>query len=182
MRLLPKDYRAIGEKVYLRPISEEDTDMLLSWRNSPHVMENFFYRLPVSKEEHLDWLKNKVNKGIVYQYIVCMKNEDNPVGCVYLQHYDETDNSMESGVFLDEEAPKGQGIGTEAVNLLNYEVAFRELRLNKTIARVIDHNQGSLKLHTRVGFVEIKRDIEKLYPSGEEVVAVTFELTNPQMV
>lgn len=182
MRLLTDDYRAIGEKVYLRPIRMEDTDMLLSWRNAPYVMENFFYRLPISKEEHIAWMKNKVNKGAVYQFIVCLKNEDTPVGCVYLQHYNESDASMESGVFLSENAPKGQGIGTEAVKLLNFEVAFKELGLNRTIARVIDYNEASLKLHAKSGFTEIKRDMEKLYPDGKDVVAVTFELLNKETV
>lgn len=180
MKLLADDYKVFGNKVYLRPISMEDTDMLLEWRNAPYVVNNFFYRLPISKEEHILWMKNKVCKGLVYQFIVHLKDDDMPVGCVYLQHYNEADNSMESGVFMSENAPKGQGIGTEAVKLLNYEIAFRELGLSRTIARVIDYNAGSLKLHEKAGFIEISRERETLYPGNEVVTAVTFELNKTQ--
>lgn len=181
MKLLPDNYRIYGDLVYLRPILMEDTDMLLEWRNSPYVVNNFFYRVPISREEHINWMKNKVAQGLVYQYIVCLKSDDTPVGCVYLQHYEDGANSMESGVFMSERTPKGQGIGTEAVRLLNYEVAFKELGLNKTYARVIDQNIGSLKLHEKVGFEEVSREPDTVVPTGEQVIAVAFELNNPKI-
>lgn len=181
MKLLPDSYRVYGDHVYLRPVLMEDTDMLLEWRNSPYVVNNFFYRVPVSKEEHIYWMKNKVLKGTVYQYIVCLKSDDSALGCVYLQHYEESDNSMESGVFMSERTPKGQGIGTEAVRLLNYEVAFKELDLDKTYARVIDQNIGSIKLHEKAGFKEISRELDSIVPTDEQVTAVTFELYNPRI-
>ncbi len=179
MKLLPDNFRVYGDTVYLRPILMEDTNMLLSWRNSPYVVNNFFYRVPVSREEHINWMKNKVAIGTVYQYIVCLKSDDTPLGCVYLQHYEESDNSMESGVFMCEKTPKGRGIGTEAVKLLNFEVAFKELKLSKTYARVIDQNIGSLKLHEKAGFKEVSREPEKIVPTGEIVTAVSYELNNP---
>lgn len=181
MKLLPDNYRVYGDNVYLRPILMEDTDMLLEWRNAPYVVNNFFYRVPVTKDEHINWMRNKVAKGSVYQYIVCLKSDDSPLGCVYLQHYEEADNSMESGVFMSEGTPKGKGIGTEAVRLLNYDIAFGELGLSKTYAKVIDENIGSLKLHEKAGFREILREPEKIVPTGEMVTCVTFELNNPKI-
>ena len=43
---------------------EEDTDVVVRWRNEKIVVENFIYRKPISKEEHLNWLKNKSIKTV----------------------------------------------------------------------------------------------------------------------
>lgn len=169
------DLKIFGDRIYLRPITIDDTEMVLSWRNSPYVVNNFFYQLPISQEEHKKWLENKVRKGLVYQFVVHLKDTDEEIGCVYLQHYEASDNSMESGVFMSEEAPKGQGLATEAVKLMNDCVAFEMLGLSRTVARVIATNTGSLRLHEKVGFKEISREKENIIPSGEIVECVTFE-------
>lgn len=166
--------KIFGDRIYLRPITIDDTEKVLSWRNSPYVVNNFFYRLSISEEEHNNWIENKVNKGLVYQFVVHLKDTDEEIGCVYLQHYEAVDNSMESGVFMSEDAPKGQGLGTEAVKLMNDKVAFEMLGLSKTVARVIATNSASLRLHEKAGFNEISREKEKLIPSGEIVECVTF--------
>ena len=175
MKKISDDLRIYGDRIYIRPITINDTEVVLSWRNSPYVVNNFFYRLPISEEEHKNWIENKVNKGLVYQFVVHLKDTDEEIGCVYLQHYEASDNSMESGVFMSEGAPKGKGLATEAVKLMNDCVAFEMLGLSKTVARVISTNIGSLRLHEKAGFSEISREKEKIVPSGEIVECVTFE-------
>lgn len=175
MKAFSDDFRVYGERVFLRPITRNDTRKILAWRNATYVVNNFFYRLPISEEEHTDWLVNKVEKGIVYQFVVHLIDTDEEIGCVYLQHYEAPNNSMESGVFMSEDAPKGQGLGTEAVKLMNDKVAFEMLGLSRIFARVIATNIGSLRLHEKVGFREISREKERVIPSGEIVECVTFE-------
>lgn len=178
MKPLSDDYRLTGEKLYLRPITFDDIDMVLSWRNSDYVMKCYFYRVPISYDGQHAWISNKVKSGEVFQFIVCL-NDDTPVGCVYLQHYNEADNSMESGVFMSPDAPKGCGIGTEAVSLMNNAFAFDYLKLNRTTARIIDTNTGSIRLHEKAGFKLINRTTESIVPTGEIVDALEYELMNP---
>lgn len=174
---LEKAFRLSSERLLLRPITKEDTDMVLGWRNASYVRDNFFYRIPITREQHLSWLHDKCETGLVFQFVVCViedgKNE--PIGSVYLQRYNEADDSLESGVFFDENAPKGKGYATEAVELMN-KFAFETLGVSKTIARVIATNGPSLRLHERAGFKEVSREVEKIVPDGDEVTAVTFEL------
>lgn len=172
---LEKALRLKSERLLLRPITESDTDMILSWRNSDYVRNCYFYRVPISREEHLNWLHEKCEKGLVFQFVVEILETGEPIGSVYLQHYDEKDDSMESGVFFSPDAPKGKGFASEAVLLMN-RYAFEVLKVSKTIARVIATNQASIRLHEKVGFKEVYRDMEQIIPTGEEVEAVTFEL------
>ena len=151
MEPVAKDYRISGNQVYLRPITAADTDMVLGWRNSDNVRENFIYRKPITKQEHLDWLHNKVEIGLVHQFVVCSLADDKPQGCVYLQHFEEENNKAESGIFLGDSMARGKGIGTEAVRLF-VRYGFEQLGLHKIIARVLAYNEPSLRLHIRAGY------------------------------
>lgn len=173
-----KDLKIYGETVYIRPITYEDTENVLKWRNCRRTVENFFYRKPISKEEHENWLKEKVFKGIVHQFVVCMKDTDEPVGVVYLQHFDEESNKMESGVFMSETAPSGKGIGTEAVKLLVYEYGFKVLGIHKMYARVLGTNIASQKLHKKAGFSEEGYFKDDMFIDGEYVDTVSFAVFN----
>ena len=46
--------RIRGEKVYLRPITLEDTDNIIRWRNSENVRPYFIYQKPFTREGHLE--------------------------------------------------------------------------------------------------------------------------------
>lgn len=165
-----------GENIYLRPITFQDIDMVLAWRNSEFVKENFFYRYDITKEEQIVWIRDKVGTGQVFHFVVCLKENDLPVGCVFLHRFDFAENSMESGVFMSEDSPKGKGIATEAIALMNREVAFGYLKLSKTIAKVMSSNIASLRLHEKVGFTRTGTVSEKVVPDGIWKETVTYEL------
>ncbi|MCQ2522725.1 MAG: GNAT family N-acetyltransferase [Lachnospiraceae bacterium] len=175
-----KELRIYGNEVYIRPITVEDTDMVLGWRNSKRTVENFFYRKPISREEHLDWIENKVNKGLVHQFVVCSIKDDTPMGVVYLQHFDENANKMESGVFMSENAPSGRGIATEAVKLLVYDYGFKVLGLHKQFARVLGSNEASKRLHIKAGFKEEGYATDDMFLDGKYVDVVTYGVINPE--
>ena len=55
----------MDNKVRIRKITEQDTDNIIKWRNSPDVNINFIYRRPLTREDHLNWLHKKVETGEV---------------------------------------------------------------------------------------------------------------------
>ena len=151
-----------GNRIYLKPITADDTEMVLKWRNSDRTVRNFYYRKPVTPEDHEKWLSEKVDTGEVWQYVVCLKDGDTPVGSVYLQHLDAATMTGESGVFFSEDAPAGKGIATEAVKLLGDKVGFEKLGLLRITAKVIASNEASIKLHENAGYhvrSEVKGDV-----------------------
>ena len=104
---MEKDIKIYGEKIYLRPLTEADTDLVVSWRNSKKVMDNFIYRTPLTHESHLKWFHEKVETGEVVDFIVCDKENDQPLGCVYLQHFEkENRKRFEGNVFTSRNCPK----------------------------------------------------------------------------
>ena len=46
MEPMRKDLLIRGEQIYLRPITADDTELAVRWRNKPTVVKNFIYRKP----------------------------------------------------------------------------------------------------------------------------------------
>lgn len=163
-----------GTNVYLRPITEDDTSMVLKWRNSDRTVSNFYYRTPISVEDHLNWIRNKVNKGEVYQYIVYTTDGDIPVGCVYLQHIETENLTGETGVFFSEDAPAGKGLATEAVKLIGEKVGFEQLGLLHLTAKVMAKNTASRRVHEKAGYRLAKTITGEKCTDGEIVDSLYF--------
>ena len=163
-----------GNRIILRPITHDDTEAVLRWRNADRTVSNFYYRVPISAEEHGRWLDEKVATGTVWQYIVILKETDEPIGCVYLQHIDPATMTGETGVFFSEDAPAGKGLATEAVKLLGEEVGFKKLGLLHLTAKVIDTNAASLKLHQNAGYRIAKTVAGEKCSDGSTVGSVYF--------
>ncbi|MBO4608786.1 MAG: 3-phosphoshikimate 1-carboxyvinyltransferase [Lachnospiraceae bacterium] len=147
--------------------------MVLKWRNSDRTVRNFYYRKPVTEEDHAKWLSEKVDRGEVWQYVVILKETDTPIGSVYLQHIDPATLTGETGVFFSEDAPEGQGLATEAVKLLGDEVGFKMLGLLHLTAKVISTNAASIKLHENAGY-RIAKEINGETCTDGEVVDSTY--------
>ena len=162
-----------GNRISLRPITADDTAMVLKWRNSDRTVRNFYYRKPVTEEDHAKWLSEKVDKGEVWQYVVVLKETDTPIGSVYLQHIDPATLTGETGVFFSKDAPEGQGLATEAVKLLGDEVGFKMLGLLHLTAKVISTNAASIKLHENAGY-RIAKEIKGETCTDGEVVDSTY--------
>lgn len=160
-----KDVRVVGEKIYLRPITMEDTDLVVKWRNDERVVQNFIYRKPISREEHINWMEQKVATGKVIQFIICDMQTDKPLGVVYLQNIEEEHSKAEEGIFLGEEEAFGRGIGTEAAKLM-IQYAFETLGLHKLTARVLAYNIASRRMHESAGYEQEAYFKEELYLEG----------------
>ena len=173
--------RICGSRVYIRPITEEDTDLIIAWRNSDAVRPYFIYQKPFTKEGHLNWLKTMIETGCGYQFIVC-RNEDNiPIGCTYLRDYDKEHNKIEYGVFLGSEEVKGNGIGTEILGL-TLQFAFGILKVHKVFARAFADNGASIGSFLKGGFEKEAYLRDEVYVNGEYRDIVLLGKINPDDV
>lgn len=137
--------------VMLRPMTEQDTDNVIKWRNSPSVMENFIFRTPLDREAHLNWYNNRVLTGDVAQFIIVDTDTDTDVGSVYLRDIDKQHKKCEFGIFIGEESCRGKGIGSSAAKLI-LDYAFQELKLNRVFLRVFAQNPRAIKSYEKAGF------------------------------
>lgn len=165
-----------GSEIYIRPISYDDTDLIVKWRNQENVKKYFFYRDKFTKEIHENWMKEKVETGKVIQFIVCQKGTDKPIGSTYLKDIDYEKLTAEYGVFLGEEEIRGMGIG-KAVLHITLDYAWEKVGLSKVIARAISTNKSSVYSFLNSGF-EIYEELDSVPCSdGEKVGMVMMCIT-----
>lgn len=140
-----------GEKVVLRPITMEDTPLIVQWRNNPEVKKQFIFRETFTSDMHRHWMETKVAAGEVIQYIIEEAGAGKPVGSVYFRDIDRRHNCAEYGIFIGENVARGKGIGTEAARLFLY-FGFHTLGLHRISLRVLASNQLACKSYEKVGF------------------------------
>ncbi len=139
--------------VYIREITENDTDLIIKWRNSEHVKKRFIYRKNITRESHTNWLNEKVKKGICKQFIIYIADIEKPIGSVYLSNIDYENQNAEYGIFIGESDELGKGYGSEAGKLI-LEYAFNQLKLHKVYLRVFADNLSAINSYRKIGFVQ----------------------------
>ena len=160
-----------GAAVRLRPIADADTDLIVKWRNTPSVVQNFIFRQTFTPAMHRSWLATKVATGQVVQYIIIDKADAKPVGSVYYRDIDGYNRSAEYGIFIGEESARGKGLGTETAKLFT-DFGFAELQLHRISLRVLAENTAARRSYEKAGFVQegIFRDMELLDGQYRDVV------------
>lgn len=179
MEPVKKDLILRGEQIYLRPITADDTELAVRWRNQPSVVANFLYRKTITPKDHEDWLANKVFKGLVHQFIVCRNEDDKPLGSAYLQNFDEESRRAEWGIYLGEEQTYGKGVGTEAGHLI-LDYAFNTLGLHKVVSRVLARNTASARMSEKVGSIQEAYLRDEYFLDGQYEDLILFGIFNPR--
>ncbi len=142
-----------GQDIYLRLMTEEDTDNIIKWRNTDFVRRNFIYQKPFTRQGHENWIETMIKAGKAVQFIICRKSDDEPVGSVYLRDIDRTHKKAEYGIFIGEKEALGKGYGTQAAKLM-IDYAFHKAGLHKLMLRVLAENGQARRSYEKAGFVE----------------------------
>ena len=146
------DINLSGKLIYLRPMEEKDTDLIVKWRNHERVRRNFIYQKSFTKEGHENWIHTMIETGSAVQFIICEKETNRPVGSVYFRDINTEHHKAEYGIFIGEDDAVGKGIGTETARLAIL-YGFRAMNLHKIILRAFAENEGALRSYEKAGFV-----------------------------
>lgn len=144
-------YGEPGAAIYLRPMTYEDTDLIVSWRNQEAVRRNFIYQELFTRESHEQWIHTMVETGKVVQMVICETEGGRPVGSVYLRDIDRRHNKAEYGIFIGGEGARGKGYGTAAARLM-IRYAFEELGLHRLFLRAFADNEQAIRSYEKAGF------------------------------
>ena len=141
-----------GESVFLRPITPQDTQDIVRWRNNPEVLANFIDQQTITPQSHEAWLQNYVMTGKVVQFIVVETMSGKSVGSVFLRDIDTLHKHCEYGIFIGEDSARGKGYGTQACRLACC-FAFDYLAMQRVFLRVLFNNKSAVRSYEKAGFV-----------------------------
>lgn len=138
--------------IYLRPITYNDTDLVVLWRNKEAIRKNFIYQDPFTVESHNNWMHSMVETGKVVQMMICQMDSDIPVGSVYIRDIDNRHKKGEYGIFIGEDDARGHGIGTASAKLM-IAYAFEQLSLHRLYLRAFAENEQAIRSYEKAGFI-----------------------------
>lgn len=152
--------------IYLRLMTYEDTDRIVSWRNREEVRRNFVYQEAFTPEGHENWIHSQIETGKAVQMMICDQETDTALGSVYLRDIDRQHHKAEFGIFIGEETSRGRGVGTAATKLM-LRYCFEEAGLHRVYLRAYRRNGQAVRCYEKAGFRQegILRD--DVYVRGE---------------
>ena len=145
-----------GEYCRLRPMTLEDCENVISWRNRDRVRLEYIYMEKLTLEEEIRYFHDRVEAGKVWHFIICDKaHGDRGVGCQVFNDVDEflkdPDNKMlEVGYFIGEEDALGTGIAIEGMRL-GMHYAFDNYGAKVICSRIFTDNKRSIRACEKVG-------------------------------
>ena len=145
--------KVAGRRVFLSPITKEDTKMIIEWRNQPEIRNCFLDRRLLTEEMHDRWLKEYVYTGRTHQWIIYEMDTKQPVGCTYLRDIDYTNRKCEFGIYIGELQKTTMGYGSEACAIVT-DYAFSKINMAKVFLKVLADNKAAIKTYKNVGYIE----------------------------
>ncbi len=145
------EFKSKYKNVYLRPLSEQDIELLRNWRNNPNNTM-FLRKIPfitttMQKEWYLRYLDNDDE--------ICLAIEEDKelhrvVGSLTL--HDFTDESCELGhILIGDKEAHGKKVGVNA-SIAASQIAFKEMGLEKVYLHVFSANIAAFKVYQQAGF------------------------------
>ena len=145
--MLSKDYTFASERLSYRGINEDDTELIVAWRNDSDNARNFFSK-PPTLESHRNWFKQYLNDSNRYDFMI-IDSDGEPIGTINLT--DITKDSCDIGYMIGERTARKKGYATEAVRAIS-KVAFDVFGVKQVRASIKPENIASEKVVAGGGF------------------------------
>jgi len=152
----------------LREYRSEDLEYMRRWCNNAAITDFlsdiFLYPHTVNGTESF---LNSVLEGSTEQkgFIIADIDTQQYIGQIDLFRIDWKNRSTEMGMVIGDTQLHNQGIGTEAIQLLQ-QFVFQQLNLNRLQLEVFDYNERAIACYKKCGFKEEGRMRQKYFSKG----------------
>lgn len=170
-------------KIFLRPISIQDTEQIVQWRNSPKVLSHSMTKVPITIESHTTFYNANIITGKYKQYIVERVEEElglaaYPIATVYLKDLDYGNKRCELCVFTSNDKEWIEESQRIAIEML-ISKAFEEFGIHKIYTYAFYKFSDEVDLLKSAGFsVETILKDEAINEDGEFEDVVRLSIFN----
>lgn len=168
-------------RIYLRPVTEEDGELIVRWRNAPNVSSHCFTKNKITLESNRRFYKEYIETGKYFQFIVERMEEQfgvasYPIATCYLKDIDYNNKRCELCIFTSDDEKWNTESQSIAVKML-IDKAFNELGMHKVYSYVFYEFLDEAELLKRAGFESeaILKD-EAIDENGNYVDLVRFAI------
>ncbi|MEA1993825.1 MAG: GNAT family protein [Euryarchaeota archaeon] len=140
-----------GERIYLRPVEQEDVLYIHRWLNDPEIRTLEGELFPRSISEEKEWLEKTYKDNSKLWFIIALRKNDKVIGDCGLLRIDYTWRTADLSMSIGEKDEWNRGYGTEAMYIL-LEYGFKTLNLHRVGVGVFEFNKRAIKTYEKVGF------------------------------
>lgn len=172
-------------KILLRPVTLEDGNIIVRWRNSNMVISHCFDKTPITIDSNRIFYNSFIETGKYKQFIVERIDEDYgvasyPIATVYLKDFDIYNHRCELCIFTSDDQEWNTESQSIAIKKL-LDKAFYEYNIHKIYSYVFAENKDEVDLLERSGFKKeaiLKQEAYNIYGDYVDVFRMAFFFDN----
>ncbi len=171
----------MNNRVYLRAFEPDDYKISIKWRKDDLIWSmlggtKYF----VSEAYEKKWIEDSIFNSSDIRLAVCVKENDQYIGNVYITNIDMINRTGISHVLIGEKTYWGNGYAGEALKLL-LDYAFNERGLHRIAALVLESNIQSIKMFTKLGYKQEGLLRQSIYKNGRYNNQVILSILNENL-
>ncbi len=140
------------KQIYLRESTFDDCRFFAEWETQPAVTRFFTINDGRDYEEVVTEFVHRQEDDDKLQLTVCMKEDDRPIGRIYISNIDDHYDSLDiTRIYIADPAIRGRGLGEEALRAA-LKLAFDEMNCERVTLDHFTDNKIAAQLYQKVGF------------------------------
>ena len=166
---MPYFKKLVGDRIYLSPkdASDEAIEKYTKWMNDFQVTDYIAKSAQiVTFNSEKEWIENSTKNNDDRNFDIIDLNTDKLIGSIALMQINWIERNAELGIFIGEENYRGNGYGTEAINLL-LEYGFKYLNLHSIKLSLLSINERAHKCYLKCGFKDTGKNREEIFLHGK---------------
>ena len=140
-----------GEKIYLRPLQDEDSKLVYFGKNNTDVRETLFLFAPMTLELVQAELKQWSTSKEIMLFTICSQDNNQPVGQTAFVRIDYVSRAAVFYIAIYDPEFWSKGYGGEATRLM-LKYAFDILNLNRVQLHVCCENVKGVEAYKKAGY------------------------------
>lgn len=157
-----------NKRVRLRPIRDEDSELLYEWINDRELLINNAPYRPTAETDHRNWFQNITKRSDLVLFVIEDLEAARAIGSCQLLNINWVHRSADLQVRIGDPESQNKGLGSEAIAQL-IEFGFADLNLHRIALLVFATNVRAIRAYEKNGFVLEGRFREAVYVDGKRV-------------
>ncbi|MCM1096820.1 MAG: GNAT family N-acetyltransferase [Ruminococcus flavefaciens] len=172
-------YCGICGNIGIRALSENDLELLRTWRNDKELSKYLTPIPEITKEMQLNWYQNYLKDEDVIFFAVIDMERDQTIGTVALYNF-EKEVCKVGKIVIGDATERGRNLGYRSL-LLAMKAAIIKLDIQKFMLQVCEDNAAAYRIYQKAGFHETGRHdfVGDGLEIDMEIDRETFEAINP---
>lgn len=158
--------KIVGDRIYLSPRNIEDVEIFTKWLNDFQVTDYTARSGKIVTLESERQFLEQPEKEESKTFVIVTLDKNEMIGTVGLEKINNLNQTARMGIFIGEEAYRGNGYGTEAIKLI-LEYGFHYLNLNNIQLKVFEFNERGIACYKKCGFKEMGRRRKSEFLNGK---------------